>query len=47
VDLGATKRAKAAAKLLLRRLDKPDAPVRQVVIEPTLTVRGSSSEVTP
>lgn len=42
VDLGATKRAKAAAKLLLRRLDKPQAPVRQVVIEPTLTVRASS-----
>jgi LacI family transcriptional regulator len=43
VDLGATERARAAAKLLLRRLDKPDAPVRQVVIEPTLTVRGSST----
>lgn len=43
VDLGATERARAAAKLLLRRLDKPDAPVRQVVIEPTLTVRGSSA----
>jgi LacI family transcriptional regulator len=42
VDLGATRRAKAAAKLLLRRLDKPTAPVRQVVIEPTLTVRASS-----
>jgi LacI family transcriptional regulator len=42
VDLGATKRAKAAAKLLLRRLDKPQAPVRQVVIEPTLTVRAST-----
>jgi LacI family transcriptional regulator len=48
VDLGATKRARAAAKLLLRRLDKPDAPIRQVVIEPTLTVRGSSvKETTP
>jgi LacI family transcriptional regulator len=46
VDLGATKRAKAAAKLLLRRLDKPDAPVRQVVIEPTLTVRGSTTKAT-
>jgi len=42
VDLGATQRAKAAAKLLLRRLDKPQAPVRQVVIEPTLTVRAST-----
>jgi LacI family transcriptional regulator len=42
VNLGATKRARAAAKLLLRRLATPDAPVRQVVIEPTLTVRSSS-----
>lgn len=46
VDLGATRRAKAAAKLLLRRLEKPDAPVRKVVIEPTLTVRGSSTKHT-
>lgn len=44
VDLGATKRARAAAKLLLRRLEKPDAPVRQVVIEPTLTIRASTVE---
>ncbi|HEX2133565.1 MAG TPA: LacI family DNA-binding transcriptional regulator [Actinophytocola sp.] len=43
VDLGATKRAKAAAELLLRRLDEPDADVQQVVIEPTLTVRASST----
>jgi len=51
VDLGATKRAKAAAKLLLRRLEKPQAPVRQIVIEPTLTVRASTAsdaeETTP
>lgn len=44
VNLGATRRAKTAARLLLRRLEKPDAPVRQVVIEPTLTVRGSSTK---
>ncbi len=44
VNLGATGRARAAAKLLLRRLEKPDAPLRQVVIEPTLTVRGSSTK---
>jgi LacI family transcriptional regulator len=48
VDLGATKRAKAAARLLLRRLEKPNAPIRQIVIDPTLTVRGSSTaEATP
>lgn len=46
VDLGATKRARAAAKLLLRRLEKPQAPIRQIVIEPALTVRASS-EVGP
>lgn len=42
VDLGSGKRAKAAAKLLLRRLANPDAAVKQVVIEPTLSVRESS-----
>lgn len=44
VNLGATKRARTAARLLLRRLEKPDAPVRRVVIEPTLTVRASSTK---
>ena len=44
VNLGARKRARTAARLLLRRLEKPDAPARQVVIEPTLTVRGSSTK---
>jgi LacI family transcriptional regulator, galactose operon repressor len=43
VDLGATRRAKAAATLLLRRMECPAAPVRQVVVAPTLTVRGSST----
>lgn len=42
VNLGSIKRAKAAAKLLIRRLATPDAPVQQVVIEPTLSVRESS-----
>ncbi|WP_440710932.1 LacI family DNA-binding transcriptional regulator [Herbiconiux sp. YIM B11900] len=42
VDLRSTKRARVAAKLLLRRLDDPQAPVEQVVIEPRLVVRGSS-----
>ena len=43
VDLGSVARAKTAAKLLLRRLDDPQAPVEQVVIEPSLTVRASSA----
>jgi LacI family transcriptional regulator len=42
VDLGSRRRAKAAAKLLLRRLADPSAPVKRVVIEPTLSVRESS-----
>ncbi|MCS5732798.1 LacI family DNA-binding transcriptional regulator [Herbiconiux daphne] len=42
VDLRSTKRARAAAKLLLRRLENPQAPVEQIVIEPKLTVRASS-----
>ena len=48
VDLGSAKRAKEAAKLLIRRLADPTAPVKQVVIEPSLSVRESSvlAEVT-
>jgi LacI family transcriptional regulator len=42
VDLGSRKRAKAAAKLLVRRLADPSAPVERLVIEPTLSVRESS-----
>lgn len=49
VDLRSGKRARAAAKLLLRRLADPDAPVRQRVVEPRLIVRESSTvpAVTP
>ncbi|WP_022887044.1 LacI family DNA-binding transcriptional regulator [Glaciibacter superstes] len=42
VNLGSIKRARTAAKLLIRRLADPDAPVKRVVIEPKLTVRESS-----
>jgi LacI family transcriptional regulator len=42
VDLGSAKRARRAAKLLIRRLADPEAPVEQLVIEPTLSVRESS-----
>jgi LacI family transcriptional regulator len=44
VDLGSTKRAKAAAKLLIRRIEDPDAPVQRLVIAPTLSVRESTQE---
>lgn len=53
VDLGSAKRANAAAKLLIRRIEDPDAPVRRRVIAPVLSVRESTSpiadqmEVTP
>jgi len=46
VDLGSVKRAKAAARLLIRRIGTPDAPVKQLVIAPTLSVRESSVSVT-
>jgi LacI family transcriptional regulator len=42
VDLGSGKRAKSAAKLLIRRIGDPSAKVKHVVIAPTLSVRESS-----
>jgi LacI family transcriptional regulator len=42
VNLGSVKRAREAAKLLIRRLADPHAPVKQVVIAPKLTIRESS-----
>ncbi|WP_112140977.1 LacI family DNA-binding transcriptional regulator [Glycomyces dulcitolivorans] len=42
VDLGSAKRAKAAAKLLIRRIAEPDAPVSRIVIPPALSVREST-----
>lgn len=47
VNLGSVKRAKTAAKLLLRRLADPDAPVLREVIQPTLTIRESTSAPVP
>ncbi|WP_051815858.1 LacI family DNA-binding transcriptional regulator, partial [Glycomyces tenuis] len=46
VDLGSAKRAKAAAKLLIRRIEDPDAPVRRHVIAPSLSVRESTCPTT-
>lgn len=46
VDLGSAKRAKAAAKLLIRRIEDPQAPVRRLVIAPSLSVRESTGPVT-
>jgi len=43
VNLGSLERARVAADLLVRRLADPDAPVQQVVIAPTLTIRESST----
>jgi LacI family transcriptional regulator len=47
VNLGSAKRARMAAKLLVRRLGDPRAPVKHVVIEPTLSVRESSMSPKP
>ncbi len=47
VDLGSAKRAAAAAKLLIRRIADPAAPVRTLVIPPSLSVRESTQEVAP
>ena len=42
VDLGADRRGRAAAQLLLARLEHPDRPPQRVTVPPHLTVRGSS-----
>lgn len=47
VDLGSVKRARTAAKLLIRRLEDPDAPFERIVIKPKLTIRESSVTTSP
>lgn len=42
VNLGSRARARAAADLLLRRIENPSAGIESVVIKPSLTVRESS-----
>lgn len=42
VDLGSAKRASTAAKLLIRRLENPEAPILRRVIAPALSVREST-----
>ncbi|GAB4004038.1 hypothetical protein GCM10029992_47830 [Glycomyces albus] len=42
VDLGSAKRASAAAKLLIRRLESPEAPILRRVIAPALSIREST-----
>jgi LacI family transcriptional regulator len=46
VDLGSAKRAKAAAKLLIRRIEDPEAQIHQRVIAPSLSVRESTRTTT-
>lgn len=46
VDLGSAKRAAAAAKLLIRRIADPAAPVRRLVIPPSLSLRESTLQET-
>ncbi|HYI31959.1 MAG TPA: LacI family DNA-binding transcriptional regulator [Glaciibacter sp.] len=47
VDLGSVKRARTAAKLLIRRLEDPSAPLERIVIKPKLTIRESSINTVP
>lgn len=44
VDLGSAKRAAAAAKLLIRRIADSAAPVRRLVIPPSLSIRESTPQ---
>jgi LacI family transcriptional regulator, galactose operon repressor len=44
VDLGALERGRAAARLLLDRLDQPDRQPQRVTVQPHLTVRRSSQK---
>lgn len=43
VNLGSRERAQAAAELLMRRIENPQAPHQTIVIAPTLSVRESST----
>jgi LacI family transcriptional regulator len=45
VDLGSAARARAAAELLLERIEDPSLEPRHVVVEPRLVVRASSGAV--
>lgn len=42
VGLGSTERGRHAAELMLARLDDPDRPAQQIVVEPALVVRSST-----
>lgn len=42
IGLGAAARGRAAAQLLLDRIDDPKRPAKRITIQPELTVRGSS-----
>jgi LacI family transcriptional regulator len=42
IDLGSAERARIAAELLLRRIERPGRKVRTVGVEPALVVRASS-----
>ena len=42
VGLGAHERGRAAARLLLERIERPDLEARRVTVQPSLTIRRSS-----
>ncbi|MFI6322970.1 LacI family DNA-binding transcriptional regulator [Nonomuraea sp. NPDC050556] len=47
VSLGAAERGRAAAQLLLDRLERGDAPPRVVTVQPRLVIRASTSATEP
>ncbi len=42
VDLPVERQAREVVTMLVERLHDPDAPLRQLVLAPSLTVRGGS-----
>lgn len=43
VNLGSAERATLAAELLIQRISTPDAPIRRLTVDPSLTIRASSA----
>lgn len=46
VNLGSEERATRAAELLMHRISNPDAPIRRLTVDPSLTIRASSARRT-
>ena len=42
IDTNAAKVGQVAAQLLIEKINNPDAPVQQIIIEPKLVIRNST-----